>query len=283
MKKTITAIALGSIVGFGSVLNAAMDELSATSTVAFESNYVFRGGQQYSDNGAIQPSLDLSMPVYEGSAYVGFWGSYAESLASDSSEGFSETDLYIGYEQDLTDYASIDGGFTYYGLEDATTDTGGPVTDRWKEIYAGVSFDGLMPAGMELSPSVYAYWNFSGDALTIDSSIGHSIALDQVVSGLSFDLGANLGIVDFGDANGDQVPGEQDDAYTYWGGTADLVYTVNDVASFSLGARYAGNNNDTRDGGINGINPGEDPGANLYTFDSTDSILWWGMSATFGF
>lgn len=262
MKKKIAAIALGAALGVSSASAAWVEDLSATATVAFESNYVFRGGQQYNDNWAVQPGLDFSLPVFEGSAYVGYWGSYA--YGNSSSQGtFAESDWYIGYGQDLTEYVSIDGGFTYYGFSNSAQ-------DAWKEIYLGLSFDGLMPEGFELSPAVYAYYNFSGDALTVEGSIGHSFSLEQLDPNLGLDLGAYLAYVDFGDANGDQVAGSPSQDYIYYGASADLVYTLNDVASVSAGVRYAGNDLDASK-------------SNLYVFDSTDDILWWGVSTTFGF
>lgn len=264
MKKQIAIIAL-SAAGLGSAFGAAIEGLSASTTVAFESNYVFRGGQQYSDNMAIQPGVDVSMPAFDGSAYVGYWGSYGYG---NGGAAFSESDYYIGYGQDLTDYMAIDGGYTYYGLEN----TAG-ATDRWKELYLGLSFDGLFGEGYpELSPSIYAYYNISGEAWTFEGSIGHSFSLEDITPDLGLDLGAYLGAVDFDDANGDQAAGKTHDGYTYYGATADLVYTVNDVASVSLGVRYAGNNNNQKNSA-----------GNLYLFDTTEDMLWWGVSTTFGF
>lgn len=256
MKTTIATLA-AAVIGVAGLSAQQIDHISASSTIAFESEYVFRGGKQYTGSGeAIQPGLEASHPAFEGDLYLGYWGSYSVNNGQRDTV-FQETDLYLGYGQEVTDIFSVDGGFTYYGF----SDTNGQ--DSWKEIYFGIAADYM------LSPSVYAFYNFSGEAWTFEAAIGHSFDLSDHHDHLSLDLGAYAGVVDFGDANGDQVALSPEDGYTYAGASADLVYTINEVASVSLGVRVAGNNNDR--------------GVNLYEFGAPDTMFWWGASASFGF
>jgi uncharacterized protein (TIGR02001 family) len=264
MKKTIISFLLASAIGAGSVFaeDASVAttktdkhsnlDIKASSTVAYESEYVFRGIKQYEQ--AVQPSLDISTPVYEGDAYIGYWGSFAGS--NTDTKAYSENDAYIGYTQSLSDMYTMDTGYTHYMYEDLAQDT-------WDEIYLGFSAD-----YMDLSPSIYGYWNFALEGFVVETSIGKTLDTSSYVSNTSIDLGAHLGLNTTGDANGDDVAGTADDSYTYWGLTSDVVYALNDVASAKLGVRYGGNNN-SKVGGLN-VDPQED-------------LFWWGVSTTFGF
>ena len=284
MKKQLATIALATVLGFSgaqadNVVNEVLGDISITTTVAFESEYVFRGIRQYGP--AMQPAIDISKPVFEGEAYISYWGSYSVSNGGAGSEStdYSETDFIVGYTQSITNHFSIDGGYTYYGFFDNGSNGATPpefAADRWHEVYLGLTADGLFPEGMpELSPSIYAYWNPTLDGWVFEGTIGHSIDLDEFFgSNWSLDLGANLGFVSTDDANSDQVAGTPKDGYSYWGATGDIVYTFNEVASWSVGIRYAANNNDSQ----RTVNPSV-----LGLGDAPDSTIYWGTSVSFGF
>jgi len=273
MKKQIAVLAL-SVAGLGTGFGAFLDSFSATSTIGFESEYVFRGGAQYDDGTSIAPGLKVMHPFYEGQAYVGYWGSYPTS--NRGTNRFSESDVYAGYNKQVVEWAKLDTGFTYYGYYNTPS-----YQDNWKEFYFGATFTGLIPnPDFELNPSVYAYYNFSGEAITVEGSISRNFSLEQFVPNLSLSLASAVGMASFDDALGDQEPTnlkDVKDSYTYWKESIDLVYTLNKVASFSVGMRYSGNNNNTK------LSPTGNKGYNLYTFKEEDSLLWWGTSATFGF
>lgn len=258
---------------FALVLNAHAwaAEPAFSGSVAFESDYVFRGGAQFSGP-AYQPGFEVSYPfecpcsastsVTE--IYGGYWGSYPV----DGKEGFEESDVFAGVRVPL-EPLTFDAGFTYYGFN---VDSG---SNRWHELYFGVSADGLIPGTFALSPSLYTYYNFSGKAWTVEGALAHSFALDKLLEGLALDTGVHLAGVHFDDADGDQIPGGSHDGYVYWGATADLVYPLSENVSLSAGVRYAGNNNHTS------VESGK--GVNLYTFSNESDLLWWGASTSVSF
>ena len=307
MKKQIATIALASVLGFSvaqaeNVANDLLGDISISTTVGFESEYVFRGIKQYGP--AIQPAVDISKPLFEGDIYVGFWGSYPISnSASGGGVGtvsdagaYQETDFYVGYGQELTEHISVDFGYTYYGFFDTggtlnpvagdTTGAGVGVgnSDRWHEVYLGLTFDGILPDGLpELNPSIYGYYNPTIEGWIVEGSIGHSIDLENFVGSANWtlDLGANVGVVSSSDVDGDQNTNtaafsDPEDGYTYWGSTADLVYTFNDVASWSVGMRYAGNNNESQKADLAG-------NVSTIGLSAPEHTFWWGTSMSFGF
>ncbi len=211
MKKQIVLLTAAVAVGFGSLKAQSLDDLSVTSTFAWESEYVFRG-VKFAQN-AFQPGLDIEL----GDLYVGTWGSFA---TNDSYADGNEINFFGGYGIALDDVFSLDLGVTVYYFP--------PSDDNTTEIYAGIAADTVA------SPSAYIFYDFDLEALTIEGSIGHSIPLDQ---SLSLDLGAFAGFV---------TPDEGDD-YFYYGLTADVSLEVNATSSASVGVRFAGNDIDDAD------------------------------------
>lgn len=205
MKKIIALAALACSV---SALSAQESELSVSATVAWESEYVFRG-VQLGDSG-FQPAVDLSY----GGAYVGLW-TYQPVDSKDSIS--REIDVYAGYGLDLNETFSIDFGATLYyypSVQDFI-----PTADKTTvEGYIGGSLSTL------LNPSLYFYYDFTLENFTVEASLGHSFAVNENVS---FDLAGAMGYV-WTDAGID-----------YWYGQAsiDLVYAFTENAAFAIGTR----------------------------------------------
>lgn len=257
MKKIIALAAMACAV---SALNAQESELSVSATVAWESEYVFRG-VQLSDS-AFQPAVDISY----GGAYLGLWTSMPVNSKDDLSR---EVDIYAGYGFDVSETFSIDFGATVYyypsrrdaGLyslipqdmnNDGVIAAGEGITpaqqaaaaDRTTvEGYIGGSFATL------LNPSLYFYYDFTLENFTIEGSAGHSFAVNENVS---FDLAAATGYV--------WVDGGQD--YWYVQGSVDLVYAFTENAAFAIGTRASANDLDA---------------------PARDANWWWGVSFTAGF
>lgn len=201
--KTKTIAILAAAAGLVSAANINAQEVSWEANVGFESEYVFRGVQ------IAGPSIQGGIDGAAGDAYFGLWVN--ESLET-ADRLASEIDLYAGWGFAVDDTTTIDLGATLYHYPD--------FDDETFEIYVGASFD------TSLAPSIYAYYDFDVEALTLEGAIGHSVAIDDTAS---VDFGLTLGWVDI-DGAGD---------YTYYGATADYVYSLSETSSVSFGVRYS--------------------------------------------
>lgn len=260
--KKVTLLALAGIISAG--LSAqTVDELSVTTTFAYESEYVFRGVKL--SQAAFQPAVDVA---YMG-AYFGIWTNqpitptssnvqYSEAAEEADLNGDgdqtdtvvlnvdspyqNEVDFYAGYAFPVTDMIELDVGVTVYYYPEFVEEL--DQEEYTTEIYVGGSFD----VGGGFGASAYAYYDFDLEAFTFEGSGSYSLALTD---NLALDLGAYIGWVS---------PDEGDESF-YYGTTADVGYTVNEAVSVSSGVRWAGNDADSEN----------------------DSFLWWGFSATAGF
>jgi uncharacterized protein (TIGR02001 family) len=216
MKKTIAFV--GALLA-GLSLNA--QDVSVSTTVGWESEYIFRGEKLGED---IQTAaIDVS---YLG-GYVGLWSAFpAKGTSSTKAVGENEIDLYAGYNQGIGEVIKVDVGLTYYmypAVADNFRDAGQNANTL--EFYAGVSADLL------LKPSLYVYLDrFAKDGTyTIEASVGHTFDITQM---MAFDVGAHVGFV--------QPNSSAYDKYNYYGVTTDFKVKINPNTAFSIGARYVG-------------------------------------------
>jgi uncharacterized protein (TIGR02001 family) len=205
MKKSIVLLTAAVVAGVSSL--KAQDGLSVSATFAWESAYVFRGVQLAEEYFA--PSVDVS---YNG-FYAGLWAALPVDHIYDN-----EVDMYGGYSLKVADAVSADFGFTYYTYPDRQKDFFDSNVNSF-EIYAGVSFE------LPLSPSLYVFYDLDLENLTLEASVGHSIA---VADKTAVDLGAHLGVVNV-DGGGD---------YYYGGLSTGLTYSFTDSANISLKASW---------------------------------------------
>jgi uncharacterized protein (TIGR02001 family) len=221
MKKTIAILA--AIVAGSSFAGA--QELSISTTVAWESDYVFRGvglAEEY-----FAPSIDISY----GDFYAGIWA----ALPVDSVYG-NEVDFYAGYGLGLSETVSADFGFTYYTYPDAGDSFFDSDVNTF-EIYGGVSFEA------PLSPSVYVFYDFDTEALTLEASAGHSVEISEQGS---VDFTGYLGYVDGLKADiGIPSVGFGSVSYYYYGLGVALTHAFTDNASASIGVNWYGSEEDT--------------------------------------
>jgi uncharacterized protein (TIGR02001 family) len=217
MKKTIAILA--AVVAGTSFAGA--QELSISTTVAWESDYVFRGvglAEEY-----FAPAVDISY----GDFYAGIWA----ALPVDSEFG-NEVDYYAGYGFGLSETVSADVGFTYYTYPDAGDDFFDSAVNTF-EIYGGVSFEA------PLSPAVYVFYDFDLEALTLELSGGHSVEVSE------------KGTVDFTGFVG-YVDADGFDWY-YYGLGAALTHSFTDNASVSVFVNWYGSEVDSIMGDDNEI------------------------------
>ncbi len=247
----------------------AVEGLSVTGSFDFESEYVFRGKRL--TQAAFQPSVEAGYAIGPGELYTGVWTSLP--INSDNVGGVNQTqgneiNLYGGYAMPVTDMLIVDLGFTYYWYPDAVG--AGTGISRTREVYVGLQGDVL------LSPAVYTYYDFDLSQIVVEGSIGYSLPLsDYVGVPLSLDTAAYIGYLYAQAYNGNQRQVNEprwQNGYIYAGGSADLVYSISDNLSFSVGVRLAGNNDGTA-GGPGGDNPQL----------GGDTKLWWGSSLVFAF
>ena len=201
MKKLIAIL-----ISLAAVSSVRADDINGSVSVGYESQYIFRGFKLADES--MVASVDLEFE----NAYVGLWTNQPLVRGYDN-----EVDFYGGMGFDVADGISMDvGGTVYYYPES------GGNTDTF-ELFTGFVFD------TDLSPSVYVYYDMDLEALTLESSVGHSFELDDNVS---FDVATFLGWVDVEGAS-----------YSYFGASADVVISISDNSSGYVGLRVSDGSN----------------------------------------
>lgn len=200
-----------------SALTAQADDVSVTATIDYTTDYVFRGVSLAES--AIQPGVEVAI----GDFYVGSW--FSAGFGETSQFFGDEVDIYAGYGLSLSDTLGLDVGLTYYhypqGGDFLSTDDGNAGS---YEVYGGLSLDTV------LSPSVYAYYDFTFEAFTLEGGLGHSLSLSDDVS---LDLGLTAGLVD-----GDGF------SWEYGQLSASLGYAFTEDVSAYVGANFVANTED---------------------------------------
>lgn len=217
MKKRLIGSVLVALVSLGAVPAQAGD-LSVSTSIDYVTDYVFRGVSLAES--AVQPGVEIA----SGDFYAGAWAS--TGIGETSIFAGDELDLYAGYGLSLSDSLSADVGVTYYHYPQGgslfATEDGGAGT---YEVFAGLAYD------TTLSPSLYAYYDFTLEAFTVEGGLGHSISTGDKTS---VDLGLSAGLVD-----GDGF------SYEYGQLSAALGYAFTDDVSAYVGANYALSSEDT--------------------------------------
>lgn len=199
-------------------VSAHADDLSVTATIDYTTDYVFRG-VSLADS-AIQPGVEVAL----GDFYGGAW--FSTGIGDTSIFAGDELDLYMGYGLSLSDTLSADVGVTYYHYPQGggLFETKGGAAGTY-EVYAGLSLD------TDLSPSVYAYYDFTLEAFTVEGSVGHSVPMGD---SLSLDLGLTGGLVDVSGGVG----------WEWAQASAAVSHAFTDDVSAYVGANFAINSED---------------------------------------
>ncbi|EDY82908.1 hypothetical protein VDG1235_2531 [Verrucomicrobiia bacterium DG1235] len=206
-------------------------EIEVSATAGFESEYIFRGVQ------IADESIQASIEGTYGDGYFGLW---ANESIEDYDRNASEYDLYAGWGYAIDDTFTADFGATVYYYPDAEGD------DSTFEAYAGISAD------VELAPSLYVYYDFDLEVLTLEASVSKSYKVDEKSS---IELGAGIGYAE---------EDSSDFSYAYYSFNADYVYTFQDNLTASIGVRASGNDLDE-----------------VYTVKGDN--IWGGVSFSYGF
>lgn len=220
----MTKTALSALAALGLAPAANAESIDVSTTVGFESRYVFRG-VQFAET-SIQPAINLGFEGF----YLNAW--FNLPIGDNNlvvTPGGEELDLVAGYSAPLNAVFSIDVGITYYVFPDVADhffdmfeEDGDGVPGNTAELYVGVAM------AAPLSPSLYVYHDFFLDTTTLQGNLSHSVPLAEKTS---FDLGGFAGYV-FDDAGGTD--------YLYGAASADISYALTDNGSVYAGVRYGG-------------------------------------------
>ena len=215
MKKTIFALASLAACASASAAEAQSYPLDVSLDATYVSSYVFRGLERA--QASVQPSVEANYRNF----YAGAW--YSDDLAGGVR---SETNLYAGYNLDLTEIFSADVGLTRYLYE-------GHQGNDSTEAFVGVK------ANVLLTPSLYSYYDFDNQSTTFVASVGYTVPVAKL--GLVVDLSALAGYVQ-------RTNGATD--YSYWGLGAAIPYKLSDTAKLTAAVNYTNVGDSNPTGGI---------------------------------
>ena len=209
---------------------AAKPSYAVTTDFTYASAYVSRGQKQ--SNAAFQASAEVTCT----NVYGGIWTNHPLR-----NEG-NEVDLTLGYVFPLQNDWTIDSGITASNNPEYVNGSGSSGFASY-EGYVGLTGGNCLG----LTPSLYAYYDFKYDDITVQGSIGYSVPLKQLGTSLDFSVTCgftpNTGRYNTGVANN-----------TYWGAgltvpfklapnatlTGGLQYTDSDGANATIAAGFAG-------------------------------------------
>ncbi len=189
---------------------------TVTTDFTYASEYVFRGQKQ--SNAAFQASAEVGYKAI----YAGVW----TNQPIRSSEG-DEIDFYLGYGFPLQNDWKIDTGLTSYSFPEFVNGSGstGFATYEGYVGLTGGNFDGF-------TPSLYAYYDFKYDDVTVQGSIGYSLPIKQIGTSLDFAVtygfSPNTGRFNTGAANN-----------SYWGAGVTVPFKLAPNATLTGGLQYA--------------------------------------------
>lgn len=194
MKKTITTIAMTSLLATSAISFQATATNGLSANVAATNNYLWRGLEQTSGDAAVSGGIDYAD---DSGFYAGTWLSNAW--------GGTELDLYGGFGADINESMSYDVGFIYFAYPDIDD-------SDFSEVYGSFTFTNLTLGvavltsaaadNIDAGDSVYVnadyaltlgneaevnfhVGNYSGDFSTDSTDFGVSISKDSFTFGVS--------------------------------------------------------------------------------------------------
>lgn len=230
------------------LLSNPLENFSASATVAYESEYIFRGKAQAGHG--INPMVDLGYDFGNGlAAYAEYWGFYGVD------NGFGENDFYAGLTYTIENI-TFDVGYLGYTYNDDSKNE--------SEFMVAVSYDTVDLLGdFNVSPFAAFYYNYTYSGTTVEGGLSYEAPVTKWLIDENWgtiNLAAYVGYADYSD--GLTYHG----GYVYTGVSADAVVQVTDNMALSAGIRWACNN-DGADENIGG----------------KQQNLWFGTAVIFGF
>ena len=235
-----------------------LDKFSASVTVGYESEYVFRGIRNAGDS--VNPQVDLGYDFGAGfAAYIGYWGNYE---VAGSANKLEESDLYAGITYTIKNI-TFDVGVINYIYPEANS-------DEW-EWKAAVSYDTTDLLGdFNVCPSFAYFYNNKYNVNTFEAGLSYSAPVMKWINGdnwLTIDSSVVYGFICR------EAYNSQAGDYSYFQVKSDVVVSITNYCSWSLGIRYSlasSNSQYWNNGAYNGI-------------DECGSYLWFGTAISFGF
>lgn len=230
------------------LLSNPLENFSASATIAYESEYIFRGKAQAGHG--INPMVDLGYDFGNGlAAYAEYWGFYGVD------NGFGENDFYAGLTYTIENI-TFDVGYLGYTYNDDSKNE--------SEFMVAVSYDTVDLLGdFNVSPFAAFYYNYTYSGTTVEGGLSYEAPVTKWLIDENWgtiNLAAYVGYADYRD--GLTYHG----GYVYTGVSADAVVQVTDNMAISAGIRWACNN-DGADENIGG----------------KQQNLWFGTAVIFGF
>lgn len=238
LSKLSYAVAVASLLAVGAAAHA---EIKTTGSVAFTTDYKFRGLSQTSNSAAVQGGLTFA---HDSGLYLSGWGSSVNGLT-----GGAEMDILFGYTGTEGDY-TYDVGVMRYGYPGANDKNYG-VTPDYNEVYASVSAYGAK-IGAAYSDDyfgetgefayVYASYGTTVEGFGVSASVGYNAFLDD-----DFAKGEGLGAFLVN-------PAVTDDSYIDYkvAVSKDLAFLDKGLGGVAVEVAYIGTSLDDDD--IAGIN-----------------------------
>lgn len=202
---------------------ASAEDLSLSSTIAFESRYVFRGLQLSEES--FQPAATLAW----GRLTATGWFNFPIDNEDPGARRAEEIDLVLDYQAPLGHGLTLGVGATYYvyperdrGFFDVFREDGSGLGANSFEPYLSLAIDA------PLSPKVYLFHDVDFDTTTAQANLSHSVPLTDKAS---FDLSGYVGYV-FDDRGGTD--------YLYGVASANVSMKITKTASVYAGGRFGG-------------------------------------------
>lgn len=256
MKKTLSSVAFLSVLG-GASLSAAdwkMPEMTLDMKGSFETEYVYRGRKQGSQN--FQFGAEMGTEVMGGHLYGGSWfalmlqDAMTHVLPDEKdnvmSVSMNEVAPYIGYSYGLSEDFMIDGGYIahiYSNLKPWSLEN--EIYRNTNELYLGLAADVIF------SPKLYFSYDFEREEFCAIMTGGYSYDLHKMgLKDFSLEAKAEIGYdyskKPFGFKNyftdDELVLGKSNSKdYFFFGVGANAAYMYNENAKVKVGFRYAGN------------------------------------------
>jgi len=261
LNKTLLALALaGSLAANARAqMTTPMGNLTGTGTVAYESQYVFRGKKIA--NSSIQPRGELGLTPSGApnlNIYLGAWSNQPVSRRTGVAFQNNEIDVYGGMyynlpSSDNSSTYSLDVGDWYYWYPEAggaslPTKFGSHVS-RSNEVYGGMIWNVKAPwlnTNAPLTSSVYYYHDFilASDTVEVMLKTTWDLAGLLGMNGFSIQPHIMAGWTAASKAWGDQLPAgvaNWHNGYKYWKAGFELDYQLGTNSYLFGNLDYAGN------------------------------------------
>jgi len=206
MKKLLLGTA-SLMIAAAAPMTAQAGDISVSTSIDLVSDYVFRG-VSLADT-AIQPGVSVTV----GNFTAGAW--YSTGAGNTSIAAADELDLYASYGFNLSNKVSASIGGTYYHY---------PQSGGLFETNGGNAGTYEVSAGVVLSPSATAYYDFTLEAFTLEGGVSHSVTVSDKTN---LNLGLTAGLVD-----------GQNISWEYGTLSAAYNYGFTDNVSTYIGANY---------------------------------------------